>query len=178
MRPAELKHSGCLRFYGLALALTFVFLLGMPSSEALAASKGNPFFALKGWWKGPGTISLGNGAKEKIICRVTYRLSKRGTAIAQQINCAGTDFRFSAFGDLKYSRGRLSGSFREEMFNVSGKLSGTAGGNGFRVKFTSDRFHGQVRVRLKGARKHSLTISQYDFKTKRYIPRVTITLRR
>ena len=178
MRMVGLKHSRSLRFIGLALALTFCFSIGMPSSESWAASKGNPFFALKGWWKGPGTISLSKGVKEKIICRVTYKLSKGGTIIAQQINCAGTDYRFSAFGDLIYRRGRLSGSFREEKYNVRGKLSGTARRNGFRVRFTSDQFRGQVSVRLRGARRHSLTISQYDAETTRYIPRVSIALRR
>lgn len=178
MRRSALKkfRSSCL--VRLVLTLLLGFSVVSFSSGSSARSAGNPFPALKGWWKGPGTVSPGNGAKERVICRVTYKLSGNGRNISQKINCAGTDFRFKAVGDLKLRAGKLTGSFIEERFNVSGQVSGSVRSSGYRVNLTSKQFKGRLSVTLRGKRKHTITISQFDAELKRYIPRATITLRR
>jgi hypothetical protein len=146
--------------------------LGMSAEAAFA----NPFVTLAGSWRGSGKVSPVGGVMERVNCRVGYQVS--GSSVTQTINCAGTDYRISAVGNMTYSGGRITGFWRESNYGVGGSIRGTAKGGGAYIRISSDAFNGRMVIKVGGRSSHSVTITQFDPGSGRYIPLASMTLRR
>ncbi|MGC1711105.1 MAG: hypothetical protein WA717_05840, partial [Methyloceanibacter sp.] len=64
----------------------------------------NPFDLLDGYWSGGGTVAPGKGAAEKVSCKVTYNVA--GSAVSQNMRCAGTDYKLNSSSKLTYVAAR------------------------------------------------------------------------
>ncbi len=161
--------------------LTRIFLIlavGLMVNLTATEGQANPYLNLKGSWKGSGTISPSGEKKERVICRVRYNVGGGGRNISQNISCAGTDYKVSVSGDLRYRKGRISGSFNESHYGVNGRVTGTARNSSVRLKLSSPEFQGRMSIRVSSKKRHYVTISQFDQNLRRYVPLASIRLRR
>ncbi|HEX7532361.1 MAG TPA: hypothetical protein VF340_03890 [Methyloceanibacter sp.] len=160
-------------------ALLLVALVSLPawSATKTAAPKGtgNPFDLLKGYWSGGGTVAPGKGAPEKVSCKVTY--SVEGSAVSQNMRCAGTDYKFNTSSKLNYAGGKISGSWSETTYDASGSVSGTAAGNTVHAIINSAKFSGRMSINVSGS-SHSINIVQLDPKTGAYHQAASVSLHR
>ncbi|MGB6428315.1 MAG: hypothetical protein WBF11_09435 [Methyloceanibacter sp.] len=154
-------------------ALILAASLAAPAS--IAAPGGNPFDQLKGYWRGGGTMTPTNGKAEKVSCRVTYNVA--GSAISQNMRCAGTDYKISTSTKLTYKSGKISGSWNESTYDANGGVSGTAKGNTVHARITGDKFSGRMSINISG-KGHSINIVQFDQKSGAYRPVAKVSLRR
>ena len=134
------------------LALTTVFLLlGAP---ALQAAEVNPFKTLLGSWKGSGTFSLQDGARERISCNAYY--TGGGSQLRLAILCQSSNNKIHMRGKLSYSGGQLSGSWEERTFHADGILKGKTSKNRLKMKI-SGNITGSMLVSY-GKRRQSVQI--------------------
>ena len=160
--------------------LLIVALVPMPAESATkkkAAPKGtgNPFNQLNGYWTGGGTVVPQKGGAEKVSCRVTYTVA--GSAVTQNMRCAGTDYKFSTASKLNYSGGKISGSWSETTYDASGSVSGTATGNTVHARISGDKFSGRMSINVSGSR-HTINIVQLDKKSGSYRQAASVSLHR
>jgi len=119
-----------------------------------AAGKADPgpFTGLAGNWAGDGTISLGNGSRERIRCRSNYAVSAEGNSLQLSLRCASDSYRFELSGNVEHSAGQLSGMWGEASRNISGVLFGTARGHQFQLVVTSPSFSANLSMTTQGER--------------------------
>jgi hypothetical protein len=159
------------------LALLLVAVLAAPafSASSKAASASNPFDALKGYWSGGGTVTPVNGKAERVSCHVTYNVA--GSAVTQNIRCAGTDYKINTSAKFNYSGGKISGSWNESTYGASGGVNGTAKGSTVHARISGDKFSGRMSINISG-KGHSINIVQYDQNSGAYRPVAYVSLRR
>ena len=159
--------------------LLLVALVSMPAESATKKSSpkgtGNPFDLLKGYWTGGGTVTPGKGGAEKVSCKVTYTVA--GSAVSQNMRCAGTDYKFNTSSKLTYSGGKISGSWSETTYDASGSVSGTATGNTVHARISGDKFSGRMSINVSGSR-HTINIVQLDKKSGSYRQAASVSLHR
>ena len=94
------------------------------ASGAEAAS--GPFVGLDGSWSGTGTISLKNGTKERLRCRVQYVVMRDGNNLQQALRCSSDSYQFQVNAYVDADKGALSGNWTEVSRNVTGRITGRA----------------------------------------------------
>lgn len=160
-------------------SLLLVALLSMPgestAKKATSRGTGNPFNLLKGYWTGGGTVTPPKGAAERVSCRVTYIVA--GSAVTQNMRCAGTDYKFNTASKLKYSGGKISGSWSETNYDAAGSVSGTASGNTVHARISGDKFSGRMSINVSGSR-HTINIVQLDKRSGSYRQAASVSLHR
>jgi hypothetical protein len=161
-------------FTGKALPAATLMLVAFVAAPAQSAA-GNPFNQLNGYWSGGGTVNPLKGNAEKVSCRVTYRVE--GSAVAQNMRCAGTDYKFDTSSNLTYQGGRISGSWNENTYSASGGVSGTASGNSVHARISGDKFSGRMSINVSGKR-HTINIVQFDKGSGAYRPVASVSLHR
>src|SRR5262245_22442091 len=117
LRPSRSNLRSYLQGACLALAIA-------PVSVAYADS--GPFAGLAGNWSGAGTITLGNGSKERIRCRANYSVGGDGNQLSQSLKCASDSYNFNLSSNVVAAAGQLSGMWNESSRNMSGAIFGTA----------------------------------------------------
>ena len=162
--------------------VVLLLLVALASVPADAATKkvapkgtGNPFDLLKGYWTGGGTVVPQKGGAEKVSCRVTYTVA--GSAVSQNMRCAGTDYKFNTASKLTYAGGKISGSWSETTYDASGTVSGTASGNTVHARISGDKFSGRMSITVSGS-SHSINIVQLDPKSGSYRQAASVSLHR
>ena len=112
-----------LALVGAALVLAASFLeAGAQPAEVLA----KPFEAMAGTWTGTGSVTLGNGERERIRCRVTYAVSNGANRVEQDLRCASDSYKFELSADINYANGYVTGRWNERTQRTSGTISGRA----------------------------------------------------
>jgi hypothetical protein len=144
-RPLVSKRF-CLQGFCVAISIA---LLSFASS---ARAESGPFAGLAGHWSGSGTISLGNGSRERIRCRAQYSVSVEGSRLQQSLRCASDSYRFDLSSDVMSLGGQLSGVWNEASRNMSGMLSGSARAGHFQVVVTSPSFSANLTLTTYGDR--------------------------
>jgi len=147
-------------------ALSVMLIVAGGTGLANAASKGSPFPKLKGNWKcvrGGCWIRPVGGAKERVGCRVRYRVGAGGRSIRQAIQCRGS-IKMTANAKVSMkSRGRVAGSwtsYNNHTGRVSGGASGTASSSKLYVGLSSNKgYRGAMRAVISGKR-HIVTLYQ------------------
>jgi hypothetical protein len=111
-----------------------------------ARAESGPFAGLAGHWSGSGSISLGNGTRERIRCRAQYSVSAEGSRLQQSLRCASDSYRFDLSSDVMSQGGQLSGVWSEASRNMSGLLFGSARPGHFQVVVTSPSFSANLTL--------------------------------
>ena len=125
-------RSRSMRFRASGYAIAFG-IAGLLAGSAVHAQGAGPFGAMAGAWTGGGTISMANGATERIRCRAAYHVGAAGRALQLSIRCASASYNFDLGGNVVYDGGAISGTWSESTRGVSGTVSGRASGNQFQV---------------------------------------------
>jgi hypothetical protein len=121
-----------------------------PGSEA-------PFAGLSGPWSGGGTITMTNGATERIRCKASYTVNASGKALQQNLRCASDSYRLEIRSDVVSKGGSLSGSWAEATRGMTGNVSGRASGAKILANVAGAGFTARLDVRIQGD-KQSVTL--------------------
>ena len=129
------------------LALIAVSAFGMPTYSGELA-----FNRLPGRWVGDGWLQMSSGDREKIKCIATYFVKNGGTTLKQNLRCASTSYTVISRGALSSRGGKISGTWNEETFEISGNVTGTATAGRMTLVVKGDNFTADFSVTTRGAR--------------------------
>jgi hypothetical protein len=107
---------------------------------------------LGGAWSGTGTISLSDGAKERIRCKASYVVGRGDARLQQSLRCASDSYRFDLTSDVTSQGERISGNWSETNRNIFGNLQGTAGGGQIEVFVEANGFAANLSLRTNGTK--------------------------
>ncbi|MGL4397477.1 MAG: hypothetical protein ACRCS9_13130 [Hyphomicrobium sp.] len=113
------------------------------------------FNALKGSWSGGGTAKFEGGQSEKLRCSARY--TGGGSSLNLSLKCASASAQINLGGQLTANGSRVSGSWSESSFGLSGGAYGTAGANSVRLRISGGA-KGFLTLNVSGSR-HSVSIS-------------------
>jgi hypothetical protein len=161
-----------------AMPLTALFLavaLTAPARAADPKSADTPFDALSGDWKGGGTVTPTKGEPMKVACKATYKVT--GSTLAQDLRCAGIDYRIDATTKLTNKGGRIKGSWNEKTYDANGGVTGTAKDKTIHARISGDKFSGRMSINVSDAG-HEINIMQLNEDTGTYRPAASVSLHR
>ncbi len=121
-----LLHSFSHKSFAFAAALAVVSSIPASPIPAQARAAG-PFGEFVGAWSGGGTITMSNGTRERIRCRVRYSVASAGTVLTQNLVCASESYKFNVNSEVRAQGSEVSGSWTETSRNVTGSVSGHVG---------------------------------------------------
>jgi hypothetical protein len=128
-----------------AAGILAVLLLVAP-----ARAQSAPFAGLAGSWNGTGTITMSNGANERIRCRATYQVGEGGNSLQQSLRCASDSYKFELGSNVNYANGRIGGTWNEASRNASGSLAGTVRGGEILARADGPGFAANLLVTTRG----------------------------
>ena len=131
-------------------------LLISAQGHADPGSRG-PFLGLSGHWSGTGTVTMTNGATERIHCKATYAVNATGKAVQQTLRCASDSYRVEISSNVISEGGSLSGSWAEATRGVSGNISGRVSDAEIVANVAGAGFTARLDLRTQGERQ-SVTI--------------------
>jgi hypothetical protein len=114
-------------------AAASAFLTIIASNPGIAEPAG-PFAGLAGWWGGAGRLSFKEGKLEQVKCRATYFVSESGNELKQTVRCASGSGKIEIVANVTHEAGKLTGTWSESNYSLSGGLSGEVTPKGFRVQ--------------------------------------------
>jgi len=145
LRPSHSNSRPFLQGACLALALAIAPI-------SIASADTGPFAGLAGNWSGGGSITLGNGSKERIRCRANYSVGAGGNQLSQSLKCASDSYNFDLSSNVVAAGGQLSGMWNESSRGMSGAIFGTARPGHFQVVVTSPSFSANLSLSTNGDR--------------------------
>jgi len=128
-------------------AMTALAAACLPVSAAYADG---PFSRFAGAWYGNGTISMRDGTRERIRCRVRYSVASAGTVLNQDLVCASESYKFDVKSQVQAQGGQLSGSWTETSRNVTGSVSGQVTPGTIRAIVTGATFSAGLSLAVRG----------------------------
>jgi hypothetical protein len=145
----EGAFSAHLTFRRPLIAAAVLFLWSAFASQSYAQS--GPFAGMAGNWTGGGTVSLEDGATERIRCRASYAVA--GPRMSLRLVCASDSYKFYLQGDVEVEGGgAISGNWSESSRNVSGSLQGRGGNGSFEVIASTAGFNASIALTTRGNR--------------------------
>jgi hypothetical protein len=117
----------------------------------------SPFLGLSGYWSGSGTVTMTNGAAERIRCKATYAVNAAGKAVQQTLRCASDSYRLEITSNVIFEGSLLSGSWTEATHSISGSISGRANSSEIMANVSGGGFTAHLDVLTHGDRQ-SVTI--------------------
>lgn len=112
------------------------------------ASVADPLSSLSGTWSGGGQFRLENGRSEALRCSASY--SPRREALGLSLRCASPSNRIELRASLVSRGNRISGSWEERSYNVSGSVAGVGVGNSLRLGINGGGLSGSMVVTTTG----------------------------
>jgi hypothetical protein len=146
-------------------ALALLMALASTGLAVSAKAAGNPFDALKGDWKGGGTVWLTNGKVKEVDCKASYKVS--GSNLTQNLECTGDDYEIEATLKLADKDGKVKGRWNEVIYDASGAVTGNAKPDIIRAIIRGDKFSGRLSLKVTNGG-HSINILQLNEKTGTY----------
>jgi len=146
-----MKLSGS-SLYGQAIKSACVgaaLLLSVATGQAQSAG---PFAGFDGSWSGNGTVTLSDGATERIRCKADYKVNGSGLGLKQNLHCASDSYKFDLSSDVTSQGDRISGNWSEASRNIFGYLQGTAGGGQIDVFVEASGFAANLTLRTNGTK--------------------------
>jgi hypothetical protein len=110
----------------------------------------SPFLGLSGYWSGSGTVTMTNGAAERIRCRSSYAVNATGRTVQQTLRCASDSYRLEISSNVMFEGGSLSGSWTEANRGISGSISGRASSSEILANATGAGFAARIDIRTHG----------------------------
>jgi hypothetical protein len=147
------------------LGLVLAASLASRGNAASPAPSGDPFNALKGDWKGGGSVILNDGTVKKVTCSANYKVA--GGNVTQTLNCKGNDYEVNTTLKVTDKDGKIKGSWNESVYAASGSVSGTAKGNLIHAVIAGDKFSGRMSIKL-ADKGHTINVLQRDAKSGTY----------
>jgi hypothetical protein len=147
--------------------------LALMVSTATKAQVAGPFEGLQGTWAGTGDVTLNNGEKERIRCRITYAVGRKGMTVRQELRCASDSYKFELVADVETDKEYLAGRWTERSRNVGGTVSGRARPGLIEALTESSGFSAFLNISTRGDRQ-SVEIKSHGSE----VTQVLITLRR
>ncbi len=132
-------------------ALLFAAILIMPPQSFAEPRGGGPFSGMGGHWSGSGTVTLANGAHERLRCRGTNMVDPSGAAMRQVLRCASPSYSLDINSEVVAQGAAVSGSWTESTRGVSGYISGRASPGGIAATISGANFAARLDVRNQGA---------------------------
>ena len=132
-------------------------LLLIPAQGHAAPGSQGPFLRLSGHWSGTGTVTMTNGATERIHCKAAYAVNATGKAVQQTLRCASDSYRVEISSNVISEGGSLSGSWAEATRGVSGNISGRVSDAEIVANVAGAGFTARLDLRTQGERQ-SVTI--------------------
>ena len=142
---------------GLTAALVASAILLVSAQAQAEPGSGGPFLGLSGHWSGAGTVTMTNGATERLRCRVAYTVNAAGKGLQQSLRCASDSYKVEISSNVISEGGSLSGSWAEATRGLSGNISGRASGAEIVANVAAAGFAARLDVRTHGD-KQSVTI--------------------
>jgi hypothetical protein len=112
----------------------------------------SPLERLEGRWVGEGRLGVRGNATEQVKCRVTYLYTRDGDQLKQTIRCASAGGNVEVQSVVSHLGGKLTGSWKELVRNMSGELDGTATPHGFKVSVKGDSLNANMDIILRESR--------------------------
>lgn len=153
-------------------AVAGVVLLGASATSAVAAE--GAFAGLSGYWAGSGTVSVSDGASERLRCRAEYAVDRSGTKLNQNLRCASDSYKFEVTSNLANQGGAINGSWMETTRNAGGNVSGRVSGGTISGTVSGVGFNAVISVATTG-NQQTVTIRPTGSTN---IRDVTVTLKR
>ena len=111
-----------------------------------------PFAQFAGGWAGSGTISVKDGARERIRCRGSN--TESGNTLKLGLKCASDSYKFELQSDITYDSGNISGSWNETTRGVVGSLSGRMSGGRIQATAQTVGFNASISISSSGGRQN------------------------
>lgn len=128
-----------------------------------AASAQSPaFVGLGGAWSGTGTISLLDGAKERIRCKASYVVGRGDARLQQSLRCASDSYRFDLTSDVVSQQGQIAGSWSEASRGISGTLVGRENGGSISAVVDAPGFSARLSLTTSGNKQNFSLSSDGD----------------
>jgi hypothetical protein len=134
-----------------------VVLAGLAGAPSTAAAAGGPFADFAGYWSGEGTISVENGANERIRCKATYAVAAGGDALNQTLRCASDSYKLEISSNVVANGGSVSGTWTEATRNATGNIQGRVSGSQISATIVGAGFTAGLSLMTRG-RTQSVTI--------------------
>lgn len=137
-----------------AVLLAAVCALGAAVRCPAPASAVNvsPLEGLEGRWVGEGRLGVKNNPTEQVKCRVTYIYARAGDELKQTIRCASAGGNVEVESAVSHVAGKLTGSWKELVRNLSGDLVGTVTPHGLKVRVRGDSLNANMDIILINAK--------------------------
>ena len=133
------------------IPLAVAALISLSAFQGHAAPAG-PFAGMAGSWSGAGSLTMANGAQERLRCRADYRVGGSGSQMQLGLRCASDSYNFNLAGDVESNGRAVSGSWSETTRNVSGSISGRVSGDHIQVVARGDAFSASLSLVTRGNR--------------------------
>jgi hypothetical protein len=135
-----------------AISAAVIGFLAFASHAPQAAEA--PFARFIGTWSGSGTISVKDGASERIRCRGNNTGS--GNQLRLGLTCASDSYKFELQSDITYEDGNISGSWGETTRSVYGSLSGRMTSGQIQANAQAAGFNASLSISTRGNRQQVL----------------------
>jgi hypothetical protein len=147
----------------LIFALATVLAASAWGSTSHAQSSG-PFAGMAGVWSGIGTVTLDDGATERIRCRATYAVAAGGNGLQQTLTCASDSYKFNLTSNITAQGSAVSGTWSETSRNINGAIEGRSGGGVVQVVATAPGFSANIAVTTRGNKQSVVIRAESQFK--------------
>jgi hypothetical protein len=106
----------------------------------------HPFAQMAGTWSGGGSIELTGDIKENLRCRANYTHGASNNSLALNIRCASDNYKFELASNVVERGGRITGTWSEAAYKVSGNITGRVAGNNISALAQGDSFSADLAV--------------------------------
>jgi len=143
-----------MKLFGSSLLGKAIKAAGIGAALMLSVSAGHaqsgPFAGFDGAWSGNGTVTLSDGAIERIRCKADYKVNGTGLGLKQNLHCASDSYKFDLSSDVTSYGDRIAGNWSEASRNIFGNLQGTAGGGQIEVFVEASGFAANLNLKTTG----------------------------
>lgn len=129
-----------------------VFAAALVYSAVPGGAQSGPFVSLAGSWSGGGSLTLQDGARERLRCHATYAVSEGGTRLQQNLRCASDSYRFDVNANVVSEGGALTGTWSETSRNTSGSVAGRVNGGQIQAQIEGPGFTASMAINTRGNR--------------------------
>lgn len=129
-----------------------LLLLGLVGGMQARAQGAGPFDKYFGRWVGEGRLGMREGATELVKCRVTYTRGASAQAMRQSIRCAAASGNIDVQSEISHADGALTGTWKEQVYDLSGDITGNTSERGLRLRVRSQNFSANMSVSLREER--------------------------
>jgi hypothetical protein len=143
---------------------TATVLAAFASGGPSHAQSSGAFAGMAGVWSGGGTVTLDDGATERIRCRATYAVGAGGNAMQQTLTCASDSYKFNLSSNVTAQGSGISGTWSESSRNINGAIEGRSGGGVVQVVATAPGFSANIMLTTRGNKQSVVIRAESQFR--------------